>query len=175
MTTLQPGQMRLFDNALPPLRPTGAVRQYFIEVGLDVDGSAGKLVTVAKSRIDYDLVDPGATALSAADVLAVYPPAGAEDAANVMLPHIVLRARTFPWANGLANALLGLPWVALLLFVDDEATFETINNRRVARVKNSTLQTLLPTNTERELLCHVRSFFRCGQSDLCVMFQPRQG
>lgn len=158
MTTLQPGQMRLFDHALPRLRPTGtgAARQFFIEVGLDVDGTSGKLATVAQSRIEYDLVDPGATALSGADILAVYPPAGAEDAADVMLPHIALRARTFPWANGLPNATPGLPWIALLLFVDEEATFQTINNRRVAQVKNSTLQALLPTNAERELLCHVR-------------------
>ncbi|MBK9263424.1 MAG: hypothetical protein IPM54_26920 [Polyangiaceae bacterium] len=155
MTTLLPGQLRVFDNALPRLRPD-AERNFSIDVSLVVEGNAGAIAEVQPSTIPYELVDPGANALSATDVLAVYPPAGAEDATNVMLPHIALRARTLPWANYVGGGSTNLPWIALLLFVGDEATFVTNNGRRYAVVSNATLQALLPTPAERELLCHVR-------------------
>jgi len=162
MTILLPGHMRLYDNALPKIRPEGANRLHSVAVSLNVQGPKGVIAAVAPSTIQYELVDPGATELSTADVLAVYPPAGAEDESDVMLPHIVLRARSLPWANAITG-MADSPWVALLLFVEAQPIWPAEptlavhpNGRRIVKVPNSSIPTLLPTPSERALLCHVR-------------------
>lgn len=152
MSNLQPGQMRLHDRMDPQLRPG----DHQLDAAQSVQSEARTLATVAPSTVKFTIVDPGAGPLPATEVLAVYPPAGAEDATDVMLPHIVLRSRSLPWANALPGTP-DAPWLALLLFADGDATLAPDADKRVhARVSHARLRALMPRRSELARLCHVR-------------------
>lgn len=153
-TPLQPGQLRIHDRFEPELQPG----TYDLLVGQTVTSASATLAAIATSTVKLEVVDPAAAALPATEVLAVYPPAGAEDAVDVMLPHVVLRTRTLPWAHA-PVAGLGSPWLALLLFAKDAGEVEFVLDsakREHARVACSRLQKLMPRRTELARLCHVR-------------------
>ncbi len=149
---LPPGQLATIDAAVPPLRP--GVHPDLI-IAQQVTGTEAILASVTASTVTLTVVDPGVAPLPADEILAVYPPAGAEDAAEVMLPHVALRARSLPWANEpLAGATT---WLALLLLRKGEATFGvTDDGRPTVTCTQGQLTTLLPSKHELGLLCHVR-------------------
>jgi hypothetical protein len=149
---LPPGQLATIDAAVPPLHP-GVYPD--LTIAQQVTGADAILASVTGSAVTLTVVDPGVAPLPADEILAVYPPAGAEDAADVMLPHVALRARSLPWANPpLAGATT---WLALLLLRKGEATFDDLpDGRRTVTCTQGQLATLLPTKHELGLLCHVR-------------------
>jgi hypothetical protein len=147
---LPPGQLATADAAVPPLHP-GVYPD--LTIAQQVTSTDAILASVTASTVTLTVVDPGVAPLPADEILAVYPPAGAEDAADVMLPHVALRARSLPWANPpLPGATT---WLALLLLRKGEATFNADGPPTVTCTQGQ-LTTLLPTKQELGLLCHVR-------------------
>lgn len=104
-------------------QPTLADGDYKIEVTQEVkiDGTtevidpftASRLFTVAGERFE----------LKPTDVEAVFPPDGNLGDHSNVLPHIVLNRSTLPWertVNGDPAESSGVPWLALLVFYEDE-------------------------------------------------------
>lgn len=149
---LLPGQLATVDAAVPPLLPG---EHPGLTIAQQVTGTDAILAGVTASTVTLTVVDPGVAPLPADEILAVYPPDGAEDAADVMLPHVALRARSLPWANPpLKDATT---WLALVLLRKGEATFGALaDGRPTVTCTQGLLATLLPTKQELGLLCHVR-------------------
>ncbi|MDD5277483.1 MAG: hypothetical protein PHR16_15555 [Methylovulum sp.] len=123
-------------------------------------------------------------ALQASDIQAVFPADGSTDVRRDILPHIVLTRSTLPWERKADNDLApgALPWLAILLFAEDEAPTAQIaevdalatmtspwfpqlagisddrdaDRATVIDVSRQTLQQLLPASTELPFLAHVR-------------------
>lgn len=152
-TPLTPGYLRTFDRVVPILKP-GTHSLTLEQTVADADTT---LVRVAAAPVTLEISDPTAAAL-APEVLAVYPPAGSEDAADTMLPHVALRARSLPWARG-----TGQTWLAVLLFTRDELPkvngvepFTPSGAHETLTCTRTLFDALVPRPAERELLCHVR-------------------
>jgi hypothetical protein len=118
------------------------------------------------------------------DVEAVFPPEDSLGDHSNVLPHVILGRSTRPWERVSDAAREDAPWLALLLFTDEEkpdpqvitlgqlqstpasqAKFPALaletgqhadDKVTVIDVKQSLLQTLLPTVDELALLAHVR-------------------
>ncbi len=165
-------------------------------------------ITVSQSvAIDSAAVDPFTAtrhfivagerfALKPTDVEAVFPPDGNLGDHSNVLPHIILSRSTLPWErtiNG-EQAAANVPWVALLLFDEDEkptATTMTAGDLRrppllgapkfpkielekaqqlddaltVISVPYAVLKKIMPTAEELKLLTHVR-FGTCADDKL---------
>ena len=118
-----------------------------------------------------------------ADIVALFPPDGNLGEHSHVLPHLILDRSTLPWERQTDPDRTDVPWLALLLFDASEApkpqvvklselitpstspkfpalsleTGQTPSDAiTVIDVKQSTLQTLLPTVDELSLLAHVR-------------------
>jgi len=117
------------------------------------------------------------------DIQAVFPPAGSLGEHSNVLPHVVFTRSTLPWELQADPAREDVPWLALLLFEDQEkptpqiVTLNTLTNpdggarfpalqlntgqkaddqATVIDIKKSGLQTMLPTLETLALLTHVR-------------------
>ena len=75
---LPPGQLATIDAAVPPLLPG---EHPGLVIAQQVTGTEAILASVTASTVTLTVVDPGVAPLPADEILAVYPPAGAEDAA----------------------------------------------------------------------------------------------
>lgn len=128
--TVAPGQMRLYDE----VRPALADDLYRVSATTALD-RAGLAVGGAEA---FFMLDGPRFALPATEVVAVHPPVNAQGAFDEVLPHVVLGRRTLPWEreldpDGVIPAAVpdvpdpeprplprnGVPWLGLLLFVDD--------------------------------------------------------
>lgn len=154
MTALLPGQLKTFD-AFSPIQPGTYSGPAGLEIAQEVTDKDGVLVRIATSTVALEVVAP-AVPLPPDAVIAVYPPAGAEDATDVMLPHVVLKERALPWAHA-PTTVQGASvhaWLAVALFhPDDGADFGVAGQVTCARAR---LDTILPRPGEVDLLCHVR-------------------
>jgi len=176
--------MYLYDAITPPLYD-GA---YHFNVSSDVtiDGTSEGLNSSAYFRID----GPRFT-LPPTTVAGVYPPRNGHGSFQESLPQIVLNRRTLPWERqldpsrliaapkpvpGVAAPQGALPWLALLLFDDDEYTlhqgvplaqvvpadvFHRLGNPTgitcdCVETTASVLADILPSLEEIQLLTHVR-------------------
>jgi hypothetical protein len=186
-----PGEMQLYDAVLPPLEDG----VYNLHVQTTVTGGQFDLPATDA----YFSIEGPRFALPASEVAAVHPPRNAQGSFDEVLPHIVLGRRTLPWERELdphgliadpppdpdqpePRPLTGpVPWLALLVFVDDpgagEATVITqvplttvvtdatvLANLGVTGTElvdaveapGPLLRRLLPTKEEASLLCHAR-------------------
>jgi hypothetical protein len=123
--TVAPGQMRLYDEVRPAL-PDGLYR-------LTASTTLSRPDFAVGSVDGYFALDGPRFALPAAEVVAVHPPVNAQGAFEEVLPHVVLGRRTLPWERELDPSQVipapapnpqplpatGVPWLGLLLFVDD--------------------------------------------------------
>lgn len=155
MTDLLPGQLRTFDALVPRLHPGTYSGAEALSIGQEASDSAGVLVRLAPSTVALEVVAPPVP-LPPDAVLATYPPANAEDATDVMVPHIVLKERALPWAH--APTQVGgrsvRTWLAVALFFpDDKADFGVAGQVTCARAR---LDAILPRADELDLLCHAR-------------------
>ena len=106
-----------FENYHQPKLADG---DYRIEVSqvVKIDGitdvikpfPASRLFTVAGERFE----------LKPSDVEAVFPPDGNLGDHSNVLPHVVLNRSTLPWERTVNGGSTGIPWLALLIFDDDE-------------------------------------------------------
>src|SRR5690349_16343367 len=116
---LEPGTMRLYDHALPVWKsgPHHLAAQQIVK-----DGASARVTTSALDNEDagqFHFAVERPTPLGPADILAAYPLPGTEEATLWMLPHIVLRRRTYPWEVQLQGPFTREdPWVFLLLVAD---------------------------------------------------------
>jgi hypothetical protein len=122
--------MRIYDDVRPAL-PDGLYR-------LTASTTLSRPDFAVSSADGYFLVDGPRFALPASDVTAVYPPADAVGEFGDVLPQVVLGRRTLPWERELDPGQVipppapdphnlpatGVPWLGLLLFVDDPARRE---------------------------------------------------
>jgi hypothetical protein len=116
--SLGEGGVRFYDNYVPTL---GAgdylvnVAQQVNPLNADIDDSwtASQVFSVAGPRY---VVPPD-------DFFSISPPQNAQGVFDQFLPHVVLAARDLPWERNVFeddDPELQTPWLALLLFVDDE-------------------------------------------------------
>ena len=186
-----PGEMRLYDAVVPPL--DDGVYQLHVQTAV----TGGPFDLPATDA--YFAIEGPRFALPASEVAAVHPPRNAEGAFSEVLPHVVLGRRTLPWERELdphhliadsppdpdqpePRPLGGpVPWLALLVFVDDpgaaEATILTQVPLKTAvtdpallaalgvtgeelvdavQAPGPLVRRLLPTKEEATLLCHAR-------------------
>jgi hypothetical protein len=147
---LAPGQLRTFDAFVAQLQPNTYANE--LEISQEVRDAAGVLASVALSKVSLQILDPAAGPLPADEILAVYPARGAEDATEVMLPHIVLKARALPWACQPISP--ASTWLGLLLFAGEAVSFDDKAGKMTCPMGQ--LKAILPRKAELDLLCHVR-------------------
>jgi hypothetical protein len=194
---LDPGNMVLYDSAVPPLfdgsyKLTVETAVSEGTIGTDVTGGqpASAPAPPPMSQDHYfDVVGPRFN-VPASMVAGTFPPKNKAGVFSDALPHIVLSRRSFPWERNIdpakrlgspsptkAPALSGpVPWVALLLFEQGEATVvKNVPLRNVlppqvfadigapsgitcdaVQVTSGILDEVLPSLNELQLLCHVR-------------------
>lgn len=123
MSPVNPGQIRLYDHALPALPPG----EWALTAQASLSGG-GVSLSAAPEAFPVHVQSPRLRLLPE-DVISVWPPPEAREANRLALPHIVLRDRTFPWARArlptAESAGRPIPWVALLLLDKDEVTLDT--------------------------------------------------
>lgn len=119
-TPLNPGEVRFYQAALPPL-PANAYRMRSVQ-------------TVTATGVNppptYESVQPFTVTgprfgLAPSDVQSVYPPANQSGAYDNVLANIVLRRRTLPWERSIDGAPapaggVSAPWMALLTVTAEE-------------------------------------------------------
>jgi hypothetical protein len=183
------GSMFLYDYITPPL-PTD---KYRIEVdtrlSLQRPGASTREEQLLNEARYFEVVGPRFQ-LSPADVAGVYPPRNGHGAFQDSLAQIVIKRRTLPWERPLDKANhIGdptgsenlpadypVPWVALLIFEEDEYTLlqnvplenvvSTDVFARLGRPLNilcdaveaslPLVRSIIPSKEELQLLAHVR-------------------
>src|SRR5262245_16653907 len=119
------------------------------------------------------------------DIQAVFPPDGSQGEHSRALPHVLLDRSTLPWERKADAKRLDVPWLALVLFQDQEKPTSSVvkvsdlqhpagfaakfpalqldsaqdgnDLVTVIDVPKSILQAILPTSDELALLAHVRA------------------
>jgi hypothetical protein len=122
----QPDQLLLTDAFVPSLTAgqyTLTAKQFLVletepEKSVEIELSDSKTFSVAAPRFS---LDPD-------EIYSVYPPDGSSGAYDSTVPHVVFRRKTLPWERKLTPGEPPPPWMALLLFEEDELAghpFET--------------------------------------------------
>lgn len=106
------GSLNLAPYALPPLE-TG---EYQVTVSQETSIANCKL---ADAVLDF-AVEAEQISIAPGQVYSTYPPKGAVGTYVNCLAHLILHRRTLPWERTLPGAPRGIPWVALLVFSEDE-------------------------------------------------------
>ena len=106
--------IRLYDSSVPAIQagPHTVTATLTVHANNDID----------HLEHTQNLVVTGPRfALNPGDVYAVYPPVSSQGDFSTTFPHIVLARRTIPWERAMGEVDgLPVPWVALLLFDEDE-------------------------------------------------------
>lgn len=131
--TLPPDTLQLYDNCLPALK-SGVV--YTITVSQSIENPSYFQQTVTQEievRAPQFALDPQ-------EIHGVYPPADSNGIYGEILPYIVLNKKVLPWERLLVDDDPTTPWLALLLFQEDEVQ---INPQTNSSVFSSTVSALL--------------------------------
>ncbi|MFI9411535.1 hypothetical protein [Nocardia gamkensis] len=139
--TIPVGDIELHDNYLPGV----TAGDYTVEVTHDLkagpDGRSiitdGALRTVQRFTIRGPQV-----AIDTGAVLATQPPDGGTGRFAEVLPHVVLGDPMLPWERDM-NAAPGTPWLALLVFTDDQLVGATADP---TRARSGTVQDFLASD-----------------------------
>ncbi len=149
-------QMELYASEQPPL----LAGEYVIRVTQRLALKEEPIAPVFKGSWRFS-IGGHRSALAPSDVHSVFPHDGARADFADVLPHIVLTQSTIPWERLAARA--GVPWLALLLFSEDEigapqtVESEDTDPMSFIEVKESLLEAIVPQPDERALLAHVRA------------------
>jgi hypothetical protein len=95
-------------------------------------------------------VDGPNKALSNADIYQIFPPKGDFGNYATFLPHIVLNKSTLPWELGHYSKVNDIPWLALILFDEDEAPNNVLPGQKIQVPAD-----LLPRKKDLPYLAHV--------------------
>ena len=175
------GNMRLVQQKRPVLPPG----DYTIQVDHEIK---------AKNRIEDTIraskrfsVRGERFQLPEASVHATYPPSGGKGGFSNALPHIVLSADTLPWERSAVASDDATPWLALLLFYEEELdklktdTLKLNDLHRphgwlesgedgeaqctVLEIPDDLLGNVVPDREEMAWLCHVRQVNNANKAD----------
>jgi len=174
--TIEEGHFRLYTHVSPALK-AGDYR-FRAAQSLAAAGPSGALgasdLPVAGLETHVRVTSPRYQ-LPADQVLSTYPPAGTEGAYGSRLPQVVIKRRTLPWERGPAATGDNIPWLALVVFAEGEAT--VLSNLPVAdcitagvhldgpvdvekgaclEIKSSMVAKIMPTRKDVPLLVHAR-------------------
>jgi hypothetical protein len=117
-TKLDQGDIRFYDNYVPPL----GVGDYVINVTQRVNPTGTEIDECYPASQPFSVQGPRYT-LPAEDVFSVFPLDNAQGVFEQSLPHVVLTKPDLPWENDVFNEkdrTKQTPWMALLVFVGDE-------------------------------------------------------
>ena len=176
-----------FDQYQLPALASGHY-QLAADLAVDIPGTAGG-ATAFTAQVDFYVAGPR-FCLSPQEIHSVFPPQGDSGDVLAVLPQIILRRGTLPWENSpthnqtASGNPLGLPWLVLLLFHEDEAPVSssltlgeltdasasspywpgvTLNHYEpssqpvtVIDVPCTTLRRIMPTVADLPYLAHVR-------------------
>lgn len=195
--SVKPGHMVLYDRMQPALPADNYRIQARTDVQVETDQDGDGVGTISSGPLAhetryFDIVGPRFV-LQPTELAAVYPPRNGHGPYVDALPHVAFGRRTLPWERDLdplnelpappepgeggAPRLSGhRPWMALLLFEEDE--IELLRGQPLEQVlpaavrsaieapsgmvcdaigvRRSTLLDVLPSPDEMEVLAHVR-------------------
>lgn len=123
-TPLQPGQIRFYCAAQPPLQAGG----YWLQASQTVTGLKEQPANNSFGMQNPFAVDGARFRLPPQDLQLVYPPANQVGNYEEVLPHVVLRTRTLPWVRQIDGGTASAgdakggspPWLALIMLYPDE-------------------------------------------------------
>lgn len=164
------GSMYLWDDISPPL-PAG---DYKLTATAEARFAVGDPEHIGNDR--FFTVDAPRFALPPNEVAGMVPPHNGHGAFYLSLPHVVLGRRTLPWERAFDASRPGTPWMALLVFDEDEcaildqvpladvvppAVYRRLHPPSgvlcdAVEVDASLLQDVMPSVEELGLLTHVR-------------------
>ena len=108
------GRIQLAESCLPPVKP-GNITLSAVQK-LSGDGKLNEAV-LQEEHFVFTCEARGLN-IEEDDIYSVYPPKGSFGRFETVLPHMVLRRKTLPWERKMQPE--GIPWLALLLFSEDE-------------------------------------------------------
>jgi hypothetical protein len=175
--------MYLYDDITPPTLDGSYGMTVSTDISYDPSGSGNTVQSVPIDR-RFDVVGPR-FALDPTVVVNVYPPRNGQGSYEDALPQAVFKRRTLPWERAIGGVGVPpgssppqgqVPWIALLLFEEDECTLldnqplEAVVPRSVfeqlgspANILCSAVESdaaviadILPSVEELQLLAHVR-------------------
>lgn len=117
------GHVYFYDHARPPLE----AGDYELRLNQRYEHATGTRDVASQTSQSFTITGPRFT-LNPADIHSVYPPANARGPFEGKLPQIVLTRRTLPWERSIdpsastGNWQKDAPWLALLVFEEDEVT-----------------------------------------------------
>ncbi|PCJ46304.1 MAG: hypothetical protein COA99_02980 [Moraxellaceae bacterium] len=128
------GSVVFYDNCKPPLSAGtyNLTAHQTIKNGNAAVDSPGKTSLPTQQKSTFTVTGPRFL-LQPDEIHSVYPPANGDGPFETRLPCVVLKRRTLPWersSGGDENS----PWLALLLFAEDEVTLLDPPNCTVASV-----------------------------------------
>jgi hypothetical protein len=163
------GSMYLYDRILPPTLDGN----YKMTIKTDITYEN----TTQSAPVDrfFEVVGPRFT-LDPTVVANVYPPRNGQGAYQDALPQVVLKRRTLPWERTLSKADENVPWLALLLFEENEYTiyqnqhledvvphdvFKALDSPQnilcdAVEADEDLVRSIMPIKEELGLLAHVR-------------------
>lgn len=137
---LPSGHIRFLDNYEPGLKDA----TYTITVQHTLSANANASVP---DEVQEFIVSGPRFTLDPADIHAQFPPKGASSQFGEVLPHVVLNKRLLPWERDIPTLDDTVPWLALLVFGEDE--LKTASSTSADTVANyaqtTTVQQLLDT------------------------------
>ncbi len=147
------GDIKLFDHYLPELD----AGNWFIESSQTLEKDGKNLNDVALSAVQEFIVSAPQFALDPAEVLSKFPPEGSTGKYGEILPNIVLKEPLLPWERKIANAAERAPWLALLVFDENELlVFQQgeapANDLSPTRLINTTVKDFLTADPAGKIL-----------------------
>jgi hypothetical protein len=143
------GDIKLYDNYVPALD----AGDWYIKVthALTKDGAA--VNTDALGALQEFVVSAPQFSLDPSEILSFYPPAGATGRFGETLPNVVLKEPLLPWERSMSGSNRRQPWLALLIFEQDELSAgDATAEPSPTRVFNTTVGDFLKHDRQGKLL-----------------------
>lgn len=118
-TSLDLGDIRFYDNYVPTL----GVGDYLINATQQINPTTTPPINECYAASQFFSVQGPRYTLPTEDVFSIFPPDNAQGVFDQFLAQVVLTKRDLPWERNVfkdADPSKQTPWMALLLFVEDE-------------------------------------------------------
>jgi hypothetical protein len=110
------GDIKLYDDYVPALD----AGNWYIQVNHTLQHASTAINADTLSSLQEFIVSAPQFALDSTEIISKYPPEGSTGRYGEVLPNIVLGEPLLPWERSVAATVNREPWLALLLFADDE-------------------------------------------------------
>jgi hypothetical protein len=118
--SLKTGEIQFYDNYIPGIEAgtyTIKLTQTLTGVGANSSASDNTQQYVKSQQF---VVQAPQVSIDAAEIQARFPPAYSNGQFAENLPYIILNSSSLPWERALTGQAATVPWLALLLFTEDE-------------------------------------------------------